>query len=317
MQRGKTSTKNAGVDVGKAWLDGAVHGLAELVRVSNDAAGIAQLIVWLRRHGVERVGMEASGGYERRLRRELEAARFEVVLHQPLEVRLYARLKRLRAKNDRIDAVLIAAATAQVDAVKAASDPRLRDLAERLTAYEQISDQAAELKGFMEHVSLKDLVRSLKAQIRALEQLKARLAADILWRIRAHADLAERLGLLTSLPGVGPVVGASLLVRMPELGQLKRGQAASLLGVAPFDRDSGQLKGQRFISGGRQRPRRMLYMAALSAKRCDPSLKAFANRLAERAKPPKLVLVAVMRKLIEAANLVLQRGQPWTKHATA
>ena len=102
---------------------------------------------------------------------------------------------------------------------------------------------------------------------------------------------------------------------MPELGALRKGQAAALLGVAPFDRDSGQWKGLRFIAGGRQRPRRMLYLAALAAKRCDPGLKAFAQGLTHRGKPPKVAIVAVMRKLIEAANLVLQRGLPWAQHA--
>jgi transposase len=104
---------------------------------------------------------------------------------------------------------------------------------------------------------------------------------------------------------------------MPELGQMKLGQAAALLGVAPYDRDSGQFKGQRFIGGGRKRPRRLLYLAAVSAKRRDPTFKAFADRLASHGKPAKVVTVAVMRRLIEAANLVLSRGQPWTAHAPA
>lgn len=102
---------------------------------------------------------------------------------------------------------------------------------------------------------------------------------------------------------------------MPELGALKRGQPASLLGVAPFDRQSGQWKGQSFISGGRSRPRRMLYLAAIAAKRFDPDFKAFADRLLTAGKPPKVAIVAVMRKLIEAANLVLARQQPWLKLA--
>jgi transposase len=289
--------------------------VSQVLRVSNDEAGIGDLIDWLRGLGVARVGLEASGGYERQVRSRLEGAGFEVVLHQPLEVRLFARLKRLRAKNDRIDAALIAAATAQVDQVRAASDGRLQELADRLTAYEQISDQLAQLKGFMEHVTLKDVAAALRTQLRSQERLKARLAAAILRRIKAHADLAERLGLLMSLPGVGPIVAASLIVRMPELGQMKLGQAAALLGVAPFDRDSGQFKGMRFISGGRRRPRRMLYLAALSAKRCDPTFRSFAQRLTARGKPAKVVVVAVMRRLIEAANLVLSRRQPWTKAA--
>jgi transposase len=304
----------AGVDVGKRYLDTAVHGLKDAARSANTELGISELIAWLRAREVGRVGLEASGGYERRLHLALEEAGFEVVLHQPIEVRRFAQLKRWRAKNDRQDAQLIAAATAQVDAVKAALDPRLADLAERLTAYEQVSDQIATLKTFLEHVSLKDVLKLLVSQIRSLERTKAKLADDILRRIKAEADLLARFRLLLSLPGVGPIVAATLVIRMPELGAMKRGQAASLLGVAPFDRDSGQWKGQRFIGGGRARPRRMLYLAALAACRSSPAFKGFAQRLLERGKPKKLVLVAVMRKLVEAANLVLSRGQPWLPH---
>lgn len=313
MEQMKSNTKVAGVDVGKAWLDAAVVGSEELLRVANDPDGLRALIDWLKAHEVGRVGMEATGGYERDLRAVCDAAGLEVVVHQPLEVRLFARLRRMRAKNDSLDARLIALATAQVEAVRAAQDPRLVELAERLTAYEQITDQAAELKTFLEHVRLEDLIVRIREQIGALEHLKAKLAADILARIKTWPDLLARFRLLLSLPGVGPVVAASLVVRMPELGALKRGQPAALLGVAPFDRDSGQVKGQRFITGGRARPRRMMYLAALSAKRWDPGFKAFAERLLQAGKPAKLVVVAVMRKLIEAANLVLTRGQPWTK----
>lgn len=315
MKQSKSNTKIAGVDVGKRRLDAAVHGLEEVTFVANSPSGISELIAWLKAREVGRVGLEATGGYERGVRYALETAGFEVVLHQPLEVHLFGRLKRRRAKNDKLDAQLIAAATAQVDVVKAAQDPRLHELAERLTAYEKASDDLAQMKGFMEHVTLADLAKTLKAQIRSLERLKAKLAGEVLLRIKAHADLLDRLKLLMSLPGIGPIVAASLVVRMPELGTMNRGQAASLLGVAPFDRDSGQYKGMRFIAGGRSRPRRMLYLAALSAKRFDKDFKAFADRLLARGKPPKLVLVAVMRKLIEAANVVLARGQPWVKTA--
>lgn len=317
MEQVQSNTKVAGVDVGKAWLDAAVHGLEDDGRWANTTAGIGELIAWLKAREVGRVGMEATGGYERALRSALEAAGLEVVVHQPIEVKLFARLTRRRAKNDALDARLIAAATARIDTVRAASDPRLVDLAERLTAYEQITDQAAGLKTFMEHVTLKDLITDLRGQITVLTRLKARLLAGILQRIKAHADLLARYRLLLSLPGIGPVVAATLAVRMPELGAMKRGQAAALIGVAPFDRDSGQHRGQRFIAGGRSRPRRMLYLAALAARRCDPALKAFAQRLLDAGKPPKIAIVAVMRKLIEAANLVLQRRQPWTKQQPA
>lgn len=314
MERGHRSMKVAGIDVGKRRLDAAVHGVSDELQVENGPRGFSELIAWLHAREVGRVGLEATGGYERAVRAALESAGFEVVLHQPIEVRLFARLKRRLAKNDRLDAQLIAAATAQVDTVKAAQDPRLRDLSERLTAYEQISDQAAELKTFLESVSLKDVAAAIRAQIRSLERLKARLAAEVLRRIKAEPDLLARFRLLLSLPGVGPVVAATLVVRMPELGHMHRGQAAALVGVAPFDRDSGQMKGMRFIAGGRRRPRRMLYLAASAAKRWDPNFKGFAERLLARGKPKMVVVVAVMRKLIEAANLVLARGQPWVRN---
>ena len=313
MEQRQSSSNVAGIDVGKAWLDVAVHGREDATQVANTRTGLSELIGWLRAREVGRVGFEATGVYGRDLRAALDAAGFEVVVHQPIEVRCFAKLKRRRAKNDRLDARLIAAVTAQVEAVKAAQDPRLVELAERLTAYEQITDQAAELKTFLESVSIRDVEKLVQAQIRSLERAKAKLLADILARLKAAPDLLARFRLLLSLPGVGPVVAATLVIRMPELGAMRRGQAASLLGVAPFDRDSGQWKGLRFISGGRARPRRMLYLAALQAKRCSPSLKSFAEQLVARGKPAKLVTVAVMRKLIEAANLVLQRGQPWIK----
>lgn len=313
MEQRQSNTKIAGIDVGKLKLDGAAPGLEDAVQVDNTEAGISELIGWLRAREVGRVGMEATGGYERGVRAALEAAGFEVVAHQPLEVRLFARLKRWRAKSDRIDARLIAAATAQVDAVRAAQDPRLTELAERLTAYEQITEQAARLKICLEHVTLKDIAQDFRRQIATLIRLKAKLAKDLVARIKDHPDLLARFRLLVSLPGVGPLVAATLVVRMPELGAMRKGQAAALIGVAPFDRDSGQWKGLRFIAGGRSRPRRMLYLAALAAKRCDPGFKAFADNLLKRGKAPKLAIVAVMRKLIEAANLILHRGQPWIK----
>jgi transposase len=317
MEQRQSNTKIAGIDVGKHRLDAAVHGLEDEIWVENSPAGIAELIVWLRAREVGRVGLEASGGYERAVRQALEQAGFEVVVHQPLEVRLFARLKRRRAKNDRLDARLIAAATAQVEAVRAARDPELCDLAERLTAYELVTDKAADLKTLLESIAAKDLSATLRTALRGLERTKAKLLAEVVARIKARPDLLHRFRLLLSLPGVGPVVAATLVVRMPELGPMRRGQAAALAGLVPFDRDSGQWKGQRFIQGGRSRPRRMLYLAALAARRCSPALKAFADQLIARGKPKKLVVVAVMRKLVEAANLVLSRGEPWLKQRPA
>lgn len=307
----KPNTTIAGIDVAKRHLDVALHGTEASARFANTAEGHAGLVAWLQAHAVRRVGLEATGGYERAPLAALGLAGFETVLHQPLEVRLFARIRRLRAKNDRLDARLIAAATAAVDGVRAAADPAMVDLAERLTAYEQACDLATQLKTTLEHLTLPDLIADARATLAFLLQRKARLAADLAARIRADARLAPRLELVRSLPGFGPIVAMAVVIRMPELGAMDRGQAAALLGVAPFARDSGARKGQRFITGGRARPRRMLYLAAIAAKRCDPGFKAFATRLANAGKPPKVIVVAVMRKLIEAANTVLARNTPW------
>ncbi len=312
MEQVHVSTTTAGIDVGKRWLDAAVEGVSEQLRIGNEAQGIAKLRDWLHEHKVTRVGLEASGPYGRRVQSDLEAAGFEVVVHQPLEVRLFARLKRQRAKSDRLDAKLIAAATAGIERQAMVCDPRLVELAERFTVYERIAETIAQLKNLLESVTLADLRQSVLEQIEKLKLYKAELAAHMLAQIQAHTDLRERLGLLLSLPGFGSIVAASMLVRMPELGHMQHGQPAALIGTAPYDRDTGQYVGQRCIAGGRSRPRRMLYIAALSARRCDPSFKAFADRLESAGKPKKVIIVAIMRKLIEAANLVLKRASPWT-----
>lgn len=316
MEQVKSNTAVAGVDVGKYRLDVAVQGRDGQLETSNDVAGITAVLAFLAEHGVGRVGLEATGGYERDLRLAVEAGGMEVVVHQPLEVKLYGRVTRQRAKTDAGDARLIAAATAAIERQTKPADPALIELAERLTAYEQIADLLMTLRTFTESLRQPGLKVMMAGQIAQLVTLKATLAQELIASLKADPQLNARYDLLISLPGIGPIVAASLVVRMPELGSMQRGQAASLVGVAPHARDSGLHKGQRFIAGGRSRPRRMLYLAALSAARFDPTLNAFASRLKAAGKPAKLVIVAVMRKLIEAANLVLKRAKPWIKHPT-
>jgi len=311
VEQVKTSTAVAGIDAAKAKLDVAVYGLEETAAFANDAAGWRLLAAWLAERDVGRVGIEASGGYERGVVAHLRQRGVEVVIHQPAHIRAFARFKRIKAKNDKIDAAVIAAATAQTDLVRAAADPELVELGDRLTAYEQAAELVALVKTMLEHVALPDLTPQYEAKLKALKAWKASLAKDLVARIAKHPKLKIRFDLVRSLPGVGPIVAASLVLRMPELGAMARGQAASLLGVAPFDRDSGQARGQRHIFGGRARVRRMVYLAAAVAKRTDRAFKAFAERLAATGKKPKVILVAVMRKLIEAANLVLGRGTAW------
>jgi transposase len=314
MKQIEFTTTVAGLDIGKGWLDAALAAGGEHRRFANTKAGISELIVWLEGHCVTRVGMEASGNYERDVREALEAKAFEVIVHQPQEIRAFARFKRLRAKSDKIDAQVIAKATAQWEGMIARRDKDIVEMAEILTLYEHVSDMLAETRTIAEHQRLDEVCSVQVELVNHLIRQKQNLMSMILRRIRKRADLAARFNLLESLPGIGQVVAAVLVIRMPELGSLKHGQAAALLGVAPFDRDSGTIKGPRFICGGRARPRTFVYLAALAAKRLNGPFKACAENLINAGKPAKVAIVAVMRKLIEAANLVLKRQTPWQQN---
>jgi transposase len=318
MKRSDDSTAIAGVDVSKETLDVAVLVSAEHCRIANRPAAFGALVTWLSARGIVRVGMEATGGYERDLRIALEAAGFAVVVHQPAEVHHFARFKRIRHKNDKSDALVIARATALSERASRPREAVLEDLAAMMTFYEHVSDQLAQCRAFGEHAA--DCVKAHNdTLIESLKAKKREIEAHMIERIAAEPALAARYDILRFIPGIGKVVGLSLLIRMPELGTLRRGQAASLLGVAPFDQDSGKYKGRRTIFGGRRRPRRHVYMAALGAIRTRASpFRTFARRLSDTGKPRKVAIVAVMRKIIELANSLLMQNRPWTaQHQTS
>jgi len=302
----------AGIDTSKAKLDAAVHGRRERWQVANDAAGWRELARAFRTCGVSRVGIEASGGYERGVVAALRKAGFAVLVLQPFRVKAYARMHLRRAKNDALDAMLIAGCAAELDAPSVAPDERLAALARHLTFVEQIEEDLARLKVRLEHIEDARLRRCVLDDV---ARLKARRAAELLRIARAlrrHADLAGRLALVSSIPGVGERTALALVIRMPELGRISREEAAALAGLAPFDADSGLHKGRRHIAGGRGRLRRSLYAAALPAAfRWNKALIALYRRLIARGKAHKAALVACARKLVIYANTVVQRGTPW------
>jgi transposase len=261
---------------------------------------------------VAQVGIEASGGYERGVVRHLRESGFTVLMLQPIQVKAYARLNLRRAKNDRLDAVLIAACAAAIEAPSSEPDERLAELAQHLTFIEQIEDDMARLKVRLEHVEDKRLRAIVVADIR---RLKARRAAElrrIVQALSAHPDLHRRLDLVKSIPGIGERTAVAIVVRMPEIGRVSREQAAALAGLAPYDDDSGLRQGRRHIAGGRSRLRRSLFAAALPAAfRWNPALINLYKRLTAAGKPHNLALVACARKLIIYANTVVQRETPW------
>lgn len=308
-----TITMTGGVDIGKAFLDLAVTPSGQHCRVGNDGAGWRQAVTWFAVAGVERVGVEASGGYERGIVQAMRQHGLVVNLYQPMQVRLFARMNLQRAKNDRLDAQLIAAFTAQDHTERAVQDSRLQALADHLVFIEQIGEDIARLKTRLEHSRDARIIGLIQADIAALKRRQHSERARLEAAVRQSAALARRLDLLISIPGIGVPTALALLIGMPELGQLSREQAAALIGLAPFDRDSGQHKGQRHIAGGRARPRTAIYAAALpAAYRWNSQLVALYKRLTENGKPHKVALVACARKLVIFANTVLQRDKPWT-----
>lgn len=307
-----STTICAGIDIGKARLDVALVPTGEVLCVANDAGGHAELIGWLRQHKVVRAGLEASGGYERDVLEALAGAGFEAVLLQPRQVRAYARYRLQHAKNDRIDAALIARCTAELEMVRGPRDPRLPALAEHLRLIEQIENDLACMKTRAEAYRETRLRRWIAQETARLEKrLKLELAL-LAKEVSRHEDLQRRLLLTESIEGIGRRTALTLVILMPELGQLDRAKIASLAGLAPFDRDSGKYRGLRRIHGGRHRVRKALFAAALAASfRWNPSLVALYKRLRERGKPHKQALVACARKLLTFANAVLARNAEW------
>jgi transposase len=310
----QTNITTAGIDTSKLKLDIAVHGRTERWQLANALPGWRILATNLIKAGVVRVGIEATGGYERGVVQHLRAAGFTVLVLQPIQVKAYARVHLRRAKNDALDAVLIAACAAAVDQPRIAPDPRLAELAGYLTFLEQIEEDIARFKIRLEHVDEPGLRRIVNSDIARLKARRIVQMRTIAKHLRAYEDLAKRLDLVLSVPGIGERTALALLIRMPELGQVSREEAAALAGLAPFDDDSGLRRGPRHIAGGRGRLRRSLFAAALPAAfRWNAALIALYTRLIARGKPHNSALIACARKLLIYANTVVQRGTPWTE----
>lgn len=301
----------AGIDVCKPWLDVGLSNGRLLARRKNEVHGHAALIAELKELGIRRVGLEATGGYEADLCAALRQAGFEVQVFQPQQVKAYARFKLQRAKSDRIDALIIAQCTAELKELRAPPDPRLALFAEHLTLIEQIEEDIARARIRREHARSERLLAHYKDEITRLSALRRFELKLLEAELRVHPDLAQRLDLAASIDGVGPRTAISLIVRMPELGHLKREKAASLLGAAPFIRQSGRFEGERHVEGGRARPRTALFACAQAAIQWNQSLAALYQRLRATGKHYAVAIMACTRKLVIFINAVLERGTPW------
>jgi transposase len=304
----------AGGDVSKLWLDVALWPKRAALHVSRDADGYCELAAWLRQHGVSRIGLEASGGYEIEVIDALESMGFEVVRLNAQRVRMFARAKGRLAKNDRADARTIAQATAVL--VEQAPSNRRRDLdplVEHLTYRRRLQDWITDCDNQLEHLRQKVLRSKVTARKASLRKELAQLDKNIAELVDEHEDWRALAKRLRSVPGVGPVLANTLIALLPELGSLSRRTVAALVGLAPYDDDSGKRSGERHIRGGRATIRQVLYMAAVSAMQHNPVIRAFAERLA--AKKPKVIITACMRKLLVSLNAMVRDGTDWQERA--
>ena len=302
----KQSVVYIGVDVAKAYLD--VAWAAASRRFPNDRNGHAALVLWIKQNAASvQLICEASGGYEQALLESLEQNNLAVTLVQAIRVRQYARAAGILAKTDTLDAKVLAAFGA---AMQPKPTPPLSAEQKRLRQYEaqrrHLSKVLLAEQNRLAQVScaeLRSLSRSLISKIK--KQIDT-LDAGVAHLIAQDQVLCLKAQKLTAISGVGTRTAALLLAQMPELGQLNRGEAAALAGLAPFNHDSGSIRGKRAIFGGRPALRSGLYMAALSAARYNPILSSFYQRLRAKGKPHKLALTAVMRKLLLALNSTLK-----------
>lgn len=292
-----------GIDVAKDRLDVHVRPLGQGFVVSNDATGHGELIARLRPLRSKRIVLEASGGYERAVFIALTEAGLVAAVVNPRQVRDFARASGKLAKTDRLDAAVLAH-FAETFTPPAASgrDPVADEIGQYVTYRRALQAELVALKNQLHHLDVPALAARAHKRILALEAERDELDAAIHTLIRRDRDKHALYTLLTAVPGVGPVLAATLIADMRELGTIGRRQAASLIGVAPFNDDSNRRHGRRAIAGGRTQIRTVFYMAAVAATRCNPPIRDFYKRLRAKGKPAKLALTACMRKLVVILN---------------
>lgn len=302
-----------GIDISKHQLDYASLGRAHHGQAANTAVGIAALVETLRALGPERIVVESTGGYERALARALADAGLPIVVVNPRPVRHFAKALGILAKTDTLDAPVLAQYGATLEpkprVLRSDEEQAMADLmARRRQLFAMI---VMEKNRFAAPV--RALARRIEAHIRWLErEVKATDAMLDAW-IAADPERSAQARILESVPGVGSVVAKTLMTDLPELGRLGKRTLSALVGVAPFNRDSGSVRGKRHVRGGRASVRGILYMAALTGSRFNPVLRAFYERLLAAGKPKKLALTAVAHKLLIILNAMVRNRTMWSQ----
>ena len=306
-------TQTVGIDIAKLSLEVAVRPSGQQFTLAYDDAGLQQLLRTLPSPGTCLIVVEATGGYQRRVVAELLSAGHLVAVVNPRQVRDFARAHNILAKTDPLDARLIAHFGEQVELrLVSKRTEKHEELAQLVARRRQLVDLRASEKTRRETITSKSVKKSLQHVIDVLTKEITRLDKQLLAFVEADDDWNQTAAIVSSVPGVGPVVSATLIAELPELGQLNRQEISALVGLAPFNRDSGKWSGKRSIWGGRKSVRSALYMAAVTACRCNPVIKAFAQRLRKAGKPYKVMITACMRKLLVILNTMVSTKTQWT-----
>jgi transposase len=304
--------QTVGIDISKATLDVYAHPVGCERQFPNTAKGQRELIDWLGQWQIDRIAYEATGAYHRPLEQAL--ADLPCVKLNPARARRFAQAAGTLAKTDKIDAVILARmATTLQPPVCPASTPQQARLAELISARDGLVRDKIALQNQAKNLTLPLLKRQHKTRLDQIERHIEQIDAEVATIIAADPELARRHEIISSIAGVGTRTADQLVATMPELGALDPKQAASLAGLAPVARQSGQWKGRSFIQGGRANVRRALYMPALVAARYNPDLKAKYKSLIASGKPAKVALVTPMRKLIVLANALIKADRIWVE----
>lgn len=307
-----TETAYVGIDVSKARLDVAMVPSGESFSCPNDDEGIESVVARVRHLHPALVLLEATGGLERRALARLIAAGLPAMAVNPRNVRDFGRSLGKLAKTDRLDAMVLARfAQAIRPEWRPMADEQTQQLQAHLTRRRQLVEMVTAEKNRLLAVDHSDIRRQIKATIAWLEKQLNINEYDLDQAVKQTPAWREKVDLLKSVPGVGRVTIITMLALLPELGKLSRRQIAALVGVAPFNRDSGTLRGRRAVWGGRAAVRSTLYMAALVGTRFNPALRAMYQRLLAAGKRRKVALVACMRKLLTILNAILRDRSPW------
>ena len=306
-----------GIDVSKARLDVAFRPEGTSFEASNDEAGIGDCVRRLQALRPELIVVEATGGFETALVAGAAVVGLPIVVVNPKQVRHFAKAIGRLAKTDSIDAEVIAHFA---EAVRPEVRPIQNEAGELLTALlsrrRQVLDMVVAENNRLTTTRERQVRQRITHHLHFLKQELRELDKDLDKEVRSSPAWREKEDLLKSVPGVGPVLARTLLAELPELGRLDRKRIAVLVGVAPMNNDSGSLRGQRRIQGGRAKVRNVLYMAALVASRFNPRLKRFYEGLRASGKTGKVALVACMRKLIVILNALVRSGERWNAEAT-